>query len=272
MAKNATALAKTDGGAVASSAPTGAMATRLSGMGAKGVSTAQEDNLVPLIYLLQDMSPQVKKKDPAYIEGAEAGDIWLRNAANPIVVGEEGFRFQPCYFTKDIVEWVPRKKGGGMVGRHDKMPANAVEAEVEGEDGNMVKRWVTPAGNELIETRYHIGFVLRPGEAPLPYTIPLKGTGHSFSKAWMFMMNSKLIEGNKVPSFACSYLIKSEFKSKGANSWHQFKIDDSDTEWMQTDADIDRGEALHDAFVRGEKKIDDEVVVEGAGDKASSEI
>jgi hypothetical protein len=250
MAKQSTAVAPRRAAGV----PAGALAKRMTSAGGKGVSTAQEDNLVPLIYILQDNSPQVKKKDPAYIEGAEAGAIWLRNAPNPIVPGEEGIWFQPCYFSKEFVEWVPRKKGGGIVGRHQEMPKNAQLKE--NDEGNEV--WTLPNGNECVETRYHIGYVLREGSAPLPYTIPLKGTGHSFSKAWMFMQNSKQVDGAKVPACACVYHLKTVFKSKNSNSWHMFAIDDSETRWVESEVDLDRGLALHDAFASGAKRVEDE--------------
>lgn len=245
--------------ATVGSRPSGALAKRMSQSAGKGVSTAQEDNLVPLIYILQDGSPQVKKKDPAYIEGAEPGTIWLRNAAEALVPGDDGIRFQPCYFSKDVVEWVPRKKGGGMVARHPEMPKNAELKE--NDEGNEVM--TLPNGNELIETRYHIGFVLRKGQAPLPYTIPLKGSGHSFSKAWMFMMNSKLLEdGSKAPSFACVYKLRSVFKKKNDQSWYMFEIQDSETDWVETEQDLERGEALHDAFASGAKQVEAEVVID----------
>lgn len=255
---------------VGSKLPSGALAKRMAAAAGKGVSTAQEDNLVPLIYILQDNSPQVKKKDPAYIEGAEAGQIWLRNAPEPIVDGEAGIWFQPCYFSKDVVEWVPRKKGGGMVARHPTMPSNAVLKE--NDEGNEVM--TLPNGNELVETRYHIGYVIRKGHAPLPYTIPLKGTGHSFSKAWMFMMNSKLLDdGSKAPSFACVYHLKTVFKKKNEQSWHMFQIDDGETQWVETEVDVERGEALYEAFSSGAKAVEAEVVVDEAkGSKASREI
>src|ERR1700744_6508473 len=64
----------------------------------KGVSTASEDNIVPLIYVLQSGSPQVKKNNPDYIEGAGEGDLWLRNAPTPIIDGLKGILVQPCYF------------------------------------------------------------------------------------------------------------------------------------------------------------------------------
>src|SRR5215475_3414815 len=78
-----------------------------------GTSHAADDNLVPLVYILQKQSPQVERQDTRHIKGAEAGDIWLRNSPKEIVKGGEGILFQPCYFTINWIEWVPRERGGG---------------------------------------------------------------------------------------------------------------------------------------------------------------
>ena len=53
-----------------------------------GVSFKQEDQLLPLIYILQSGSPAVDKRGDNYIDGAEPGDFWLRNALDPIKNGE----------------------------------------------------------------------------------------------------------------------------------------------------------------------------------------
>lgn len=244
------------------------LAGRMAEVAGKGVSTAQEDNLVPLIYVLQDNSPQCRKKDPAYIEGAEAGKIWMRNAAVPFA---DEIMFQPCHFSKEWVEWIPRAKGGGIVGRHPECPRNAELVEIE-EDGNVKEVWKLPNGNEVVETRYHAGYVIREGQPPLPYIIPLKSTGHSVSKAWMFAMNGKLLaDGKKAPSFACVYKLRTVYKSKNNNSWWMFEINDADTQWVATVEDFERGLALHEAFTSGEKKAELEEDV-ASGSQASSEI
>lgn len=241
------AVAKTEKGKLPS-----ALAGRMKKDAGKGVSKAQEDNLVPLIYVLQEASPQARKKDPAYMPGAEAGMIWLRNAAEPLVDGEKGIWFQPCHFAKEWVEWVPRKKGGGIVNRHKEMPTNAELKE--NDEGNEV--WTLPNGNECVETRYHSGFVVTEDGVAMPYIIPLKGSGHSFSKKWMFMQNSKTVDGETAPSWACMYLLKTLYRSKSDNSWHMFDVDDADTRWIETDEEYDRGLKLHEAFASGEKQPD----------------
>jgi hypothetical protein len=93
----------------------------------EGVSTAAADNSVPFIAVLQGLSPQVNPRDDAYVEGAQAGDFWLKNSPVPIVKGMRGFRFQSCAFWQDVVEWVPRDDGGGIVARYEIKPMEDVK-------------------------------------------------------------------------------------------------------------------------------------------------
>lgn len=231
-------------------APPAALSQKIKMNAGKGLSKAQEDNLVPLIYVLQANSPQVNKRDPAYIQGAEAGDIWLRNAPEPIVNGASGFLFQPCFFTKCYNEWVPRSDGGGFVARHRTMPAEA--KLTEDLQNPTKKKFCLPNGNEVIETREHVGLV-HVGEQRLPFVIPLTSTGHSFSRKWMFMMNAKQIDGADVPSFACVYKLKTLFKSNKAGDWYMLDVEDGD--WV-SERDFEAGLQIYEAFASGAKQAE----------------
>lgn len=217
--------------------------------GGKGVSTAQEDNLVPLIYILQPLSPQVDKKKPSFIEGAEPGSIWLRNAAKPIVGGDEGIIFQPCFFDKDWVEWIPRDNGGGFVARHRELPKNAERIEDE-RNPNRVRYVIKETGNEIIETRYHIGYVIS-ADGPLPYVIPMSSSGHTVSRGWMMKMNSKKIGAKKAHSFTYLYRLTTVQRTNKAGTWYTWDVQDAG--WVQKEEDVVRGLELHEAFFGGLK-------------------
>ena len=217
----------------------------------KGVSTAQEDNIVPLISLLQALSPQVNKRANEYIEGAEAGAIWLRNAPNPIVDGEVGFQFQPCAFERCVNEWIPRESGGGFVARHPVMPGDV--RRVEDPKNPARSKFVRPSGNECIDTRYHAGFVLTDHGA-LPYVIPFTSSGHTVSKQWMSLMGSHVLpNGQPYPSFARSYRIKTRQRTNAAGTW--FVLDISDDDFVD-DAQFEKGAQLNSAFAAGAKRAD----------------
>jgi hypothetical protein len=240
----------------------------------KGVSTDQADNLVPLVYILQDQSPQVLRRNPAYIEGAETGCIWLRNAPDPIVPGDVGIEVIPCYFSKDVVEWKPRDDGGGFIARHDfhagedieKLAVRLGATKVMSDPKNPNRiDYILPSGNELVETRYHIVMVVRENGVMMPFVIPLSSTGHTFSKQWMFKYNSKkLPSGKTASSFSSIYRIRTNIKQNASGEWFAFQEDDGQWLWDRfkeegmdyTKMVLQQCRELHDAFAQGLKQPD----------------
>lgn len=205
----------------------------MAGDSGKGVSTAIEDNVVPLIYILQALSPQVQKKKEEYIDGAEAGMIWFRGTKD-VVPGEEGIPVVPCHFSKCWIEWQPNR--GGFVARHDDRPAAAVLTT----DPENPKRkfWKMPSGNIVVETREHVVLVLDVFDRPMPFVIPMSGSGHGSSRAWMTLQNRKVVPGTdlKAPSFAYIYRMKLQFRTNADGDWFMWDIiDENDEPTMLTD-------------------------------------
>lgn len=219
----------------------------------KGVSGAAEDNLVPLLYVLQPLSPQVDPNSPAYIEGAKAGDLWLRNAREAIVGGLQGLAFQPCYITKDWVEWLPDR--GGFVGRHDQRPA---EAKQDPENKN---KWRMPNGNSVVETRYVVG-IAHVGSLRMPYIIPFSSTGHTVERGWNTARGThKLPNGQPMPAFASIWILHTVQRSNKKGKW--YSIAPSWGSYVDKDTYLE-GRSLHDSMATGEKKME-APVDEGVG-------
>lgn len=247
----AKAVAKKTGTAVAVSAMDAAAK-----YAAKGISDRQEDNIVPLIYLLQSNSPQTQKGAEKYIKGATGGAIWLRNAPQEesLIDGEEGFEFQPCHFNVCWIEWLPNR--GGFVTRHTSRPEDAALVEVEREDGTKGQRWERPNGNVVAESREYSGFVYREGDdrgADLPYTMPFGGTNLTVAKQLMTnLRNIKLPNGERAPIFANKVRITTKLRSRGKFNWFVYEI--GATEPVETVEEVERGNALADAFITGAKQ------------------
>jgi hypothetical protein len=214
-----------------------------------GVSHSHEDNIVPLIYVLQSNSPVAKRNSANYIQGANAGDIWKKNSIHKeIIPSQEGIIFQPCFFEKVWIEWKPSR--GGFVSSHKECPPDAREEVVliEGKERKVVLR---TNGNLIVETRQHVGYA--DGE---PYVIPFSSTGHTVSRTWMQMMNQQFIPGtNKVaPSWAKKYKLTTIERTKDSNSWFVFKVEDAG--WVDSQLEFKRGAELFEAFNKGEKKAE----------------
>lgn len=249
----------------------------------KGVSTAIEDNVVPLIYILQALSPQVQKKKPeSYIEGSEAGQIWFRGTKD-VIGGDDGIPVVPCYFSKCWIEWLPER--GGFVARHDDRPEEAV-LKTDAENPKR-KFWTMPNGNLLVETREHVVLVLDVFDRPLPFVIPMSGSGHSASRSWMSLMGRQTVPGTdlRAPSYGYIYRMKTQFRSNDQGDWFTWSIDNEGGEptevtdpaiyrmARQIEADFSKG------TLRAQEMTDDQVdngdagsSGAGGGGKASEHI
>lgn len=211
----------------------------------KGVSSAAEDNLVPLLYVLQALSPQVDPNSSAHIEGAKAGDLWLRNARDSIVNGNDGFLFQPCYTWKDWVEWLPDR--GGFVGRHDERPA---EAQPDEKNKN---KWRMKDGNSVVETRYVAG-IAHVGNLKMPYIIPFSSTGHTVERGWNTARGThKLPTGQPMPAFASLWNLSTVQRSNKKGKW--YSIAPSWASYVDKDTYME-GRALHDSLASGQKRAE----------------
>lgn len=78
----------------------------------------KDDLAIPFISVLQANSPQVKRSEGAYIEGAQEGFLY-NNVTNQIIdPAKDGFVFVLCAYKRTFVEWRVREKGGGFVAEH----------------------------------------------------------------------------------------------------------------------------------------------------------
>jgi len=215
-----------------------------------GTSQSADDNIVPFIVLLQDMSPEVKKRDPEYVDGAEVGML-LNKATKQLYAADEKqaeeaglpiLEFQPCYFDRCVVEWVPRADGGGFVARHELQGSPEQTMEKLGarqvpdpQDPNK-KIWRTSDGkNDLIDTRYHFGHVISE-DGISPAVLAFSSTGHTASREWMTMMNNfkvpvKQADGTTVlksaPSWSKKYRVGSKPKSNKKGDFFVVNIADA---------------------------------------------
>lgn len=111
------------------------------------------DYSIPFIAVLQQMSPQCSDPRDGGMEGAKPGML-LNTVTGEVWDGREGMEFVPGMTQHVFVEWVPRDKGGGMVGRHE-VDSDVVRSarNNSGEFGKLKTR----EGNDLIETFYVYG-------------------------------------------------------------------------------------------------------------------
>ena len=211
-----------------------------------GTSASAEHNTIPMIYVLQTNSPQVNKRGDAYIQNAEAGDLWLKNAASPIVKGTEGALFQPVHFQWAWVEWKPNR--GGFVGAHGERPADAVQKQMDPDDDRM--SWVRANGNQVVETCYVYGLV----NMDLPYVIPLSSSGFKVARDWNTNARARKLNGKPLPLFATKYRLTSVFRSNDRGEW--FTLGFNFEEGLPSKEQIMAGLDFYKSISSGEKKAE----------------
>lgn len=109
------------------------------------------DVLIPRLSILQGLSPQVNKRDSAYIEGAEVGMI------ADVGTGEifpHGVSFLPVKFVKQFLEWAPRNTNKGLVNVHHNVAI--LDSCQRTEKG----QYELPNKNYISETAQFFGFNL----------------------------------------------------------------------------------------------------------------
>lgn len=105
-----------------------------------------DDLSIPRLDVIQALSPQRKKSDPAYIEGAEEGQLF--NSVTQELYGTE-VRFVPVYFRKEWLVWKDRDAGGGFCGAYP-TPAEA----------NATRNELGTDTHEVMDTGQHFGIIV----------------------------------------------------------------------------------------------------------------
>jgi len=154
-----------------------------------GMETASGDDFaVPFLSLLQSLSPQVTKGAPGFNELAEVGDFF-DTSTGELWGGEDGIEVIPCVYERQLVEWIPRNRGGGFVAVHGE-DSPIVAKAVRQPDGSTL----LPNGNELVDTArfYCLAFGER-GWSPVLVTFQ-KG-GRKVARKWLTTMRSQKLQG-----------------------------------------------------------------------------
>lgn len=233
-----------------------------SGMGLEDVSTT--DMQIPFLRIIQALSPQLKKSDPAFIEGASQGDIF-NTVTNKVWSADEGVSVLPVHFIQKMLEFVPRSAGGGFVGELSS-DSNDVRQAVRDQDNGME---VLPNGNELVRTAQHYVKIVHEDGSLESAILDMKKTQLKVSRKWNTLIAMQKHNGTTLPSFAKTYTLKSIEDGNDKGSWYSWSIGVGE---MIKSLDIYNDcKELHSSIRKGELQIapPSEMVLE---DQSSEEV
>jgi hypothetical protein len=186
----------------------------------KGVSLHFEDQLTPLIYILQSNSPACDQRGTNYIDGATPGDFLLRGAVDPIRSGVEGIEVIPCDMKRVWMEWLPAR--GGYASCHASRPDDAKQTLVS-EGGREKQQLIRSNGNVIEETRQY--FVLVEGR---PYVLGCASTKNTFAKSWNTYASQfrHPQSGEVMPAFSRRYRLTTVQQANPSGRWFGPKFQD----------------------------------------------
>lgn len=181
------------------------------GAGLDNVTAA--DMLVPRLTILQGLSPQLKRNNSAYIEGAKVGDICDVGTG---MVFPGPILFLPVYYRKDYLEWAPRESGGGLVQIHSD------PAILDQTTRNERKQPVLPNGNIIAETAQFYGFNLSAGGQMC--FLPMSSTQLKKARKWITLAASEKLrrkDGSEyvAPLFYRAYELGTADESNAQGEW-----------------------------------------------------
>ena len=192
--------------------------------GAGRESITAKDLAIPRLAILQALSPVCTKGDPAYIKGAETGEIY-DNIQGRRYSGETGIVVIPVTYRRTHLEWKPNRGGFVMDHGADPLCVNDCERNDKGQD-------ILPNGNILIQTAEYYCVMLDP-ETNLPRQVVISMASTQFKKAklWNSMITNLMVprpDGKGVfnPAiFYQSYKLTTVPESNEKGSWFGWKIE-----------------------------------------------
>ena len=216
------------------------------GQGFEEVSAT--DLQIPFIRVIQALSPQLKKSDPAFINGASQGDIF-NTVTNKLWEADKGVIVLPVFFQMKLLEFVPRSQGGGFVGELS-ADSDDVRRAVRDKDTGME---LLSNGNELVRTAQHYVKIVHDDGTLENAIVDMKKTQLKKSRLWLSMMMMQKHNGKTLPSFASTYRMKTVEDGNDKGSWHTWSIS-LEGQVPSLEAYNDAKE-LHGSISRGELQL-----------------
>ncbi|PZC48500.1 MAG: hypothetical protein DK304_001413 [Chloroflexi bacterium] len=216
------------------------------GVGFEGVTSS--DLQIPFLRIIQALSPQLKRSDPAFLEGAQQGDIF-NTVTNKFWTADEGVVVLPVYFETKMLEFVPRTQGGGFVGELSS-GSREVSAAVRDPDTGME---ILESGNELVRSASHYIKIVHENGNYENAIVDMKKTQLKKSRQWLSMMMMKKQNGSTLPSFAHMYRLRSVEDGNDKGSWFTWSI--SLVGVVESLVAYTEAKELHGSIKRGEMRL-----------------
>jgi len=184
--------------------------------------TTSEDLAIPFLRVLAQLSPQVNKRDAAYVKGADAG-MFFNTVLNEVYDGEEGIGVIPCHYNRRFVEWQPRDQGGGYVDSY--LPTDDI---VKSTTRNDAGQDMLPNGNYLSNTAQFFVLMLHPELGPQRALITMSSTQLKKARKWLTQAQSLTAKGANgtytLPLMSQVYKLTTVPEQNDKGNWYGWEV------------------------------------------------
>ena len=192
-----------------------------------GFENAHADTFAkPALKILQKLSPECDEENDKFIDGADPGMIYNT------VTGElsEEVRVNPEVYYTTFAEWIPRSKGGGIVGEYDVVMGQELLRTCTRDEK---KRFILPSGNQLARTENFI-VKLDLGKGAFEVAIiRMASTQIAKAQRWNSQMNMIRVENTqgifvKPPTYFYQWTLGTERQSNDQGNWFGWTFERGD--------------------------------------------
>ena len=190
----------------------------------EGAAYDSSEMQIPFVRILQAMSPQLKKREAEYIEGAEQGDMF-NTVTKQFWTGEDGLIVIPCFQTTKYLEFTPREQGGGFRGE-----IAATDPILQRTTRQGAKE-ILPTGNELVKSDQHYCLIVAQDGSYQPVVIDMKSSQLKVSRRWKTQIALQKVKHPKIgqsitpPLFANHWKFTTVEESNDQGSWFNYQIE-----------------------------------------------
>jgi len=187
-----------------------------------GTEHLDESASMPLLKILQSLSPELNKQKDEYIPGAEVGDILYAPTQE---VFKQPLTFVPVAIRTVYAEWKPRDAGGGLIAIHPLSIVSHPDYE-QGRKGQY-DEWL--GSNELKKTTY-ILILFKKDEEWIHGMLALSNTGQRIARKFQQDIRKFRYTDERsaiVPAiFARTYTLASVYEENAKKEgYYNWKID-----------------------------------------------
>jgi hypothetical protein len=218
-------------------------------------NASREDMAIPFLSILQSGSPQCKRSEGAYVEGAAEGMLFNTVTSQVIDTNKQPLRVIPCAYHRAFIEWRLRENGGGFVKEHK--PSLELLASCIRDEKN---RDILPNGNQINDTRTFYVLVLDDEDTPSPAVITMTSTQIKKAKQWMMQQNLLKLKGSAgvytPPMFSSKWVVSTVPESNEKGSWMGWKFEHAGYLAGATDPIYVAAREFHRSVTAGETRVD----------------